>query len=551
MIPHPNLNRMVVGIQPRGFLLALALVVLALVVSGASFGGLRAQPARSLPLNAMATTVTVSSNGKGPTTLSLTWTQTGDSFFVSYTIQYSTAGSNGPWTTLSTITNYRITSEYVYGMNPGQTTWWQVIDTDSFGSATSNQYQVTQPAVATLAYTRPTATSAQFSWNNPASYGGFVSFASYQLMESINGGSYSAATTITVETTMSYTVQGLSSSTSYAFYLITTDQCSGCGGGALPSSSDSNVVSFSTSPPLSVQASASPSATDVGLTVTLTCAATGGTAPFSYAWTFGDGTTGTGSSAMHSYGSAGTFTATCTVTDGFGTPASSPVSVQVASAPSVTATVNRTAAAPGIAVSFSATGTGGSSVYTYAWSFGDGSSGSGGTSTHAYATPGAYTATVTLRDSYGGTATDSVGVTVAYLVVTAAGSSTSAMTGYSITFTASATGGAGGPYTYAWEFRDGSTGTGASVTHIYGQAGTFTVRVTATDASGAKNTTSLATITIQSPNPLASAGWPLYAGIGAVVIIAGIAAVLLLMRRKKRRTGPGEGPPLIPPPPGV
>jgi PKD repeat protein len=501
----------------------------------------------------MATTLTVSSNGKGPTTLSLTWTQTNDVFFVSYTVQYSTAGSNGPWTTLVVITDYRVTSQYVYAMSPGGTTWWQVIDTDSFGSATSNQYQVTQPAVATLTYTRPTATSAQFSWNNPASYGGLVGFASYQVMESINGGSYSAATTITVETTLSYTVQGLSSSTSYAFYLITTDQCNSCSGGASPSSSNSNVVSFTTAPPLSVQASASPSATDVGLAVAFTCAATGGTSPFSDAWTFGDGTTGSGSSATHSYSSPGSFTATCTVTDSFGTQASSPVSVQVAPAPSVSATVNRTsaAAAPGTSLSFTATGSGGSGSYTFTWSFGDGSSGSGATSIHAYTSPGTYTAAVTLRDSYGGSATASVSVTVAYLVVTAAESATAAMTGDLITFTASATGGAGGPYTYAWNFGDGGTGTGASATHAFGQAGTFTVRVTVTDASGGTNTTSLAAIAVQSPSPFAGAGLPLYGAIAAVVIVAGILGAFLVVRRRKRRVEPKGDSQQISPPPGA
>jgi len=108
---------------------------------------------------------------------------------------------------LVTITNIAVTSEYVYGMTPGQTTWWQVIDHDSFGSATSNQHQVNQPATAVLTYTMPTPTSAQFSWTNNANYGGLVAFSSYQLMESVNGGSWSTATTITVESTRTYTLK--------------------------------------------------------------------------------------------------------------------------------------------------------------------------------------------------------------------------------------------------------------------------------------------------------------------------------------------------------
>src|SRR2546425_6341233 len=115
-------------------------------------------------------------------------------------------------------------------MTPGQTTWWQVIDHDSFGSATSNQYQVNQPVLAVLTYTMPTPTSAQFSWTNNANYGGLVAFSSYQLMESVNGGSWSTATTITVESTRTYTLNGLSPGTGYSFYLRTTDQCNACGG---------------------------------------------------------------------------------------------------------------------------------------------------------------------------------------------------------------------------------------------------------------------------------------------------------------------------------
>ncbi|WP_244524546.1 PKD domain-containing protein [Trujillonella endophytica] len=38
---------------------------------------------------------------------------------------------------------------------------------------------------------------------------------------------------------------------------------------------------------------------------------------------------------------------------------------------------------------------------------------------------------------------------------------------------------------HGWDFGDGTTGTGATVTHAYARAGTFTVRLTVTDAAGA------------------------------------------------------------------
>ncbi len=50
-------------------------------------------------------------------------------------------------------------------------------------------------------------------------------------------------------------------------------------------------------------------------------------------------------------------------------------------------------------------------------------------------------------------------------------------------FSASTTGGSG-PYTYAWDFGDGSTATGASVSHTFAQTCACTVQVTTKDANG-------------------------------------------------------------------
>ncbi len=42
----------------------------------------------------------------------------------------------------------------------------------------------------------------------------------------------------------------------------------------------------------------------------------------------------------------------------------------------------------------------------------------------------------------------------------------------------------GDPLTYAWDFGDGTTGTGASVSHTYATAGAYNAKVTVSDGKG-------------------------------------------------------------------
>ena len=70
-----------------------------------------------------------------------------------------------------------------------------------------------------------------------------------------------------------------------------------------------------------------------------------------------------------------------------------------------------------------------------------------------------------------------------------------------VTFTATTTGGQS-PYTTAWNFGDGSTGSGLSIAHIYTAIGSFTITETATDSSSpSKTTSSSKTLTISAPQP--------------------------------------------------
>jgi len=56
---------------------------------------------------------------------------------------------------------------------------------------------------------------------------------------------------------------------------------------------------------------------------------------------------------------------------------------------------------------------------------------------------------------------------------------------------------------YAWDFGDGATATGATVSHVYDVEGTFTVTLSVTDDRGQTGTAN-ATVTVEGVGPTAS-----------------------------------------------
>ena len=97
---------------------------------------------------------------------------------------------------------------------------------------------------------------------------------------------------------------------------------------------------------------------------------------------------------------------------------------------------------------------------------------------------------VTVTDSAGQIAKSSQTITVnAKLTGSFTYSPSTPLPLIAVTFDASAIGGTQ-PYSYAWDFGDGSTGSGQSVSHSYLLPGTYTVTLTITDANGQSFTTS-------------------------------------------------------------
>jgi len=128
-------------------------------------------------------------------------------------------------------------------------------------------------------------------------------------------------------------------------------------------------------------------------------------------------------------------------------------------------------------------------IVSYSWAFGDENSDTGVTVSHIYGAAGVYEVTLTVTDDYGDTGSDTLTVTVTVPPnvppVAEAGSDKSARVDEEISFDASASTDADGVIvSYSWDFGDGTTADGATVSHVYGDVGSYIVTLTVTDDFG-------------------------------------------------------------------
>ncbi len=158
-----------------------------------------------------------------------------------------------------------------------------------------------------------------------------------------------------------------------------------------------------------------------------------------------------------------------------------------------------------LAVQFTDTSTG--SPTAWDWNFGDGSTDSTTENpSHIYTNAGTFTVTLTVTGSGGATSSASG-------TITATNTSPPPPPPLAASFTASPTNGQapltvqftdtsiGSPTAWDWNFGDGSTdGTTENPSHIYTNAGTFTVTLTVTGSGGATSSTS-GTITATNASP--------------------------------------------------
>ena len=237
-----------------------------------------------------------------------------------------------------------------------------------------------------------------------------------------------------------------------------------------------------------------------------------------YHWAFGDGGESFARRPGHTYREPGTYTATVTVTDPHGGSATAEVDVEVTDPPGNRPPVVEAAAAPSsgmapLSTLLSAQGTDpDGDRLTYRWEFGDGQAADGRVAQHVYILGGTYTATVTATDEHGATATAVVQVVVGNPAgnqaptVQVAADPPSGTAPLQVRFSSAGSDPDGDALMYVWEFGDGGSAGGPSVTHTYTQPGTYVAKVTVTDAHGATGSASMSVVVSAPAAPRTVAG---------------------------------------------
>ena len=166
---------------------------------------------------------------------------------------------------------------------------------------------------------------------------------------------------------------------------------------------------------------------------------------------------------------------------------------------------------------------GSTSKLRYSWRFGDGTIASGASPSHSYGQLGTYTVVLSVTDAKGGvSAPDTTQVSIESNAdpIAHAGGPYSGTAGAHVVFdgTASTDPDARLPLTYAWQFGDGSSGTGERPQHAYASAGSYDVVLVVTDAWGAASAPDTTTAVIAANViPVAHPGGPYAGSAGAAI----------------------------------
>ncbi|HZY92456.1 MAG TPA: PKD domain-containing protein [Thermoplasmata archaeon] len=233
----------------------------------------------------------------------------------------------------------------------------------------------------------------------------------------------------------------------------------------------------------------------------------GGVGPYTFRWQLGDGSPdATSQNVSHVYTTLGVHVVNYTVTDSQGRSVNRSISITVGPTYSLTASSAPTQGEAPARVTVNATAQGGFTPYRYVWNFSDGGQLLVANGSHVFASSGTYAVVLTATDAAGDCLLYNSTVNVAATVNGSVSlTPTVGVAPLSVTFAATPVGGAA-PYTFAWTFGDGSTGSGAAVSHTYTATGTYGVILNITDGYGYQATQRTGVSVVNALSAQASAG---------------------------------------------
>ena len=247
------------------------------------------------------------------------------------------------------------------------------------------------------------------------------------------------------------------------------------------SDSDSVTVTVAVPAPVIDSVSCSPASPTVDQSVTCTATLSGGT-PASYSWS-GGASSGSSATYSTSFGSSGSKTVSLTVTNAGGSDTDS-TTVTVAVPAPVIDSVSCSPASPKAADTVTCTATlSGGAPASYSWS-GGALSGSSATYSTGFGSAGSKTVSLTVTNA-GGSDTDSVTVTVseeAPVIASVSCTPASPTVGQAVTCRAILSHGYNA--SFAWSGSAPSAWSGGTYVTSYSSAGSKTISVTATNATG-------------------------------------------------------------------
>jgi gliding motility-associated-like protein len=169
--------------------------------------------------------------------------------------------------------------------------------------------------------------------------------------------------------------------------------------------------------------------------------------------------------------------------------------------PTANFSANIVSGCPPMVVAFTDLSSGSPSVWH--WDFGNGDTSNQKNPTMSYLTAGTYTVKLTAYNASGNnTVTKTNFITVKTPPqASLSASPLTACRGVAISFTSSVTWNSPGTGTYTWDFGDGGTSSLANPTHAYTAAGTYTIKLTATNSSGCPSTDTASNLITIYPGP--------------------------------------------------